>query len=250
MKNGLTRNYPGPGGMLALSFVGHLVAFLVIANWHVSPKYRQDESPVTYVDMVTLPVASPQSGTPSAPAKSEMQAPPAAPAPAPPAPAAAMALPTKPAVKTPAKPQPKNEQQEAAEAKAFNERMAKLQQQAEDKRQAAVMDSLRKRAGSRTGMPGAKGNEAGSDYASYLQSRLRDALKQVIATQTKAPQVIATITVSPDGSIDYRVEKSSGDPFFDDAVQRAVALAGKTLVPPPNHTQYKRVFRFMPEGVK
>lgn len=250
MKNALKRNYPGPGGMLALSFACHLVAFLVIANWHFSPKYRQDESPVTYVDMVTLPVASPQSGTPAPPAGNETKGPAAAPAPPPPAPAPAMALPTKPAAKTPAKPQAKNEQQQAAEAKAFNERMAKLQQQAEERRQAAVMENLRNKASGRTGMPGANGTQAGSDYSSYLQSRLQDALKQVIATQTKAPYVIATITVSPDGSIDYRVERPSGDPFFDDAVQRAVALAGKSLVPPPSHTQYKHVFRFKPEGVK
>ncbi|MBU5611314.1 energy transducer TonB [Geomonas azotofigens] len=250
MKTAFTRNYPGPGGMLAVSLVCHLVVFLIIANWHALPEFRRDETPVTYVDMVTLPVASPQSGMPAAPAPAEAKAP-AAPPPPPAAPKPAMALPTKPAPKAPAKPQAKTEQQQKeAEDKAFNERMAKLQQKAEDRRQAAVLDALKKRGSSRIGMPGATGNQAGSDYSSYLQSRLRDALKQVIATQTRAPQVIATITVSPDGSIDYRVEKGSGDPFFDDAVQRAVALAGKTLVPPPNHTQYKRVFRFMPEGVK
>ncbi|WP_224983517.1 energy transducer TonB [Geomonas agri] len=252
MKTAFTRNYPGPGGMMAFSLACHLVVFLIIANWHFLPEFHRDENPVTYVDMVTLPVAAPQSGMPQAPAPAEAKAP-AAPPPAPPAPAKpAMALPTKPAAKTPPqKSQAKSEQQQKeAEDKAFNDRMAKLQQKAEDRRQAAVLDALKKRGSTRTGMPGATGNQAGSDYSSYLQSRLRDALKQVIATQTKAPQVIATITVSPDGSIDYRVEKGSGDPFFDEAVQRAVALAGKTLVPPPNRTQYKRVFRFMPEGVK
>ncbi|QWV96863.1 TonB C-terminal domain-containing protein [Geomonas nitrogeniifigens] len=251
MKTALTRNYPRPGGMLALSLVCHLVVFLIIANWHFLPEFRRDESPVTYVDMVTLPVAAPQSGMPQAPAPAEAKAP-AAPAPAPAAPKPAMALPTKPAAKTPpVKSQAKTEQQQKeAEDRAFNERMAKLQQKAEERRQAAAIDALRKKGSARTGMPGATGNQAGSDYSSYLQSRLRDALKQVIATQTKAPQVIATITVAPDGSIDYRVEKGSGDPFFDEAVQRAVALAGKTLVPPPNRSQYKRVFRFMPEGVK
>ncbi|WP_224960001.1 cell envelope integrity protein TolA [Geomonas subterranea] len=251
MKTGFTRNYPGPGGMLALSLVCHLVVFLVIANWHFLPEFHRDETPVTYVDMVTLPVASPQSGMPAAPAPAESKAP-AAPAPAPPPAKPAMALPAKPATKSPpAKSQAKTEQQQKeAEDKAFNERMAKLQQKAEDRRQAAALDALKKKGSTRTGMPGATGTQAGSDYSSYLQSRLRDALKQVIATQTRAPQVIATITVYPDGRIECRVEKGSGDPFFDDAVQRAVVLAGKTLEPPPNHSQYKRVFRFMPEGVK
>jgi len=251
MKNALTRSYPGLGGMLALSFICHLVVFLVIANWHFFPESHQDETPVTYVDMVTLPVASPQSGTP-APAQSQSKAPAATPAPAPPPPAApAMALPAKPAVKTPAPSQAKTEQQTAAEAKAYDERLAKLQQQAEDRRQADALERLKKKgAGTQTGMPGGKGTQAGSDYSSYLQSRLKDALREVMVTQTKAPQVIATITVSPDGRIECRVEKGSGDPLFDDAVQRAVALAGKTLVPPPNRSQFKHVFRFMPEGVR
>lgn len=247
MINALRRNYPGPGGMLAVSFVCHLAAFLVIANWHFYPEYRQDETPVTYVDMVTLPVASPQSGMP-APASGQSRA---AAAPAPPPPAApAMTLPTKPAAKAPAaKPQDNVEQRKAAEAKEYGDRLAKLQQQAEDRRQAAVLDALKKKGGAQTGMPGGKGTQAGSDYASYLQSRLKDALKEVMVTQTKAPVVTATITVSPDGRIDYRVEKPSGDPLFDEAVQRAVALAGKTLVPPPNGVQFKRPFRFRPEGV-
>ncbi|WP_136524703.1 TonB C-terminal domain-containing protein [Geomonas ferrireducens] len=248
MINALRRNYPGPGGMFALSFICHLVVFLVIAYWHILPQFHEDETPVTYVDMVTLPVASPQSGTP-APSQQESKAP-AAPAPAPPAPAApAMALPTKPAAKAPTAKAKAEQQKEAAEAKAFNERMAKMERQADDRRQAAALDALKKKGSARTGMPGGKGTQAGSDYSSYLQSRLKDALKETMAMQAKAPQVMATITVSPDGYIDYHVEKPSGDPLFDDAVRRAVTLAGKTLVPPPNGAYFKRVFRFRPEGV-
>lgn len=243
MKNALRRNYPGPGGMFAVSFICHLVVFLVIAYWHILPQFHEDETPVTYVDMVTLPVASPQSGTP-APSQQESKAP-AAPAPAPPAPAApAMALPSKPAAKTPAK----AEQKEVTDAKAYNDRLNKLKQLAEDRRQADVLAALKK-GSARTGMPGGKGTQAGSDYSSYLQSRLKDALRETMAMQGKAPQVMATITVSPDGHIDYHVEKPSGDPLFDDAVQRAVTLAGRTLVPPPNGAYFKRVFRFRPEGV-
>ena len=248
MINALRRNYPGPGGMFAASFICHLVVFMVIAYWHILPQFHEDETPVTYVDMVTLPVASPQSGTP-APSQQESKAP-AAPAPAPPAPAApAMALPSKPAAKTPTAKAKSEQKQETAEAEAFSKRMAKLQQQAEDKRQAEVMAALKQKGSARTGMPGGKGTQAGSDYSSYLQSRLKDALKETMAMQGKAPQVMATITVSPDGRIDYHVEKPSGDPLFDDSVQRAVTLAGRTLVPPPNGAYFKRVFRFRPEGV-
>lgn len=242
--------------MFALSFVTHLVVFLIITALQSPPEFRPDDAPVTYVDMVTLPVASPQSGTPAAAVKEEPQTAPAAPVPAaPPAHVPAMTQPAKPAQKAPpnqakgklAPPDP------AAEAQAFNERMARLEQVAQERRQAEVLERLKKKgaqSAARTGMPGGKGTEAGSDYPSYLQSRLKDALREVMVSQTTSPQVIATITVAPDGRIaEYHVEKGSGDPLFDDAVRRAVTLAGKSLVPPPGGAQFKRMFRFRPEGV-
>jgi colicin import membrane protein len=238
--------------MFALSFVCHLAIFAFIVWGQILPAFHEDEAPVTYVDMVTLPVASPQSGTPA-------QAAPAAPAPPAPAPPEAMALPA-PKPKVPAKvsekapPTPKAKGEKPAppsEAREFSERMAKLERLAEEKRQSEVLDRLRNQAkGGRVGMPGAKGTEAGSDYSSYLQSRLKDAFREVMTSQTKSPQVIATITVGTDGRIaEYHVEKNSGDPLFDDAVARAVTLAGASLKPPPGGKQFKRIFRFKPEGV-
>uniref|UniRef100_C6E650 TonB family protein n=1 Tax=Geobacter sp. (strain M21) TaxID=443144 RepID=C6E650_GEOSM len=250
MRTEPTRRYPGPQGMFALSFACHLVVFLIIAKWQFYPEFHPDDTPVTYVDMVTLPVASPQAGTPAPPAEEEGAPPPPA---APAAPAMVQpAKPAKPAAKVPAaepkaKTAPANP---AAQAREFNERLAKLERVAQEKRQAEVMERLRKKGSQQTGMPGARGTEAGSDYPSYLQSRLKDALKEVMVSQTKSPQVIATITVSGDGRIaQYHVEKGSGDPLFDDAVHRAVTLAGKSLVPPPGGAPFKRMFRFRPEGV-
>ncbi|BCO11590.1 TolA protein [Citrifermentans bremense] len=253
MRKQPTRRYPGPEGMFALSFVCHLVVFLIIAKWQFYPEFHPDETPVTYVDMVTLPVASPQAGTPAAEAEKEAVPPPPA---TPAAPAmvqpAAPVKPAKPAAKAPA-PSPtakNNPASTAAQEQAFNERLAKLERVAQEKRQSEVLERLRKRGSQPTGMPGGKGSEAGSDYPSYLQSRLKDALKEVMVSQSKSPQVIATITVSGDGRIaDYHVEKGSGDPLFDDAVHRAVTLAGKSLVPPPGGATFKRLFRFRPEGV-
>ena len=238
--------------MFIVSFLCHAVALAIVANWSLFGEFKPDETPVTYVDMVTLPVASPQSGTPAPAAEKAVEAPAAAP----PAPPPVMshpvppAKPAKPAAKAPAAAAPgKAKETPAAESNDFTQRMAKLEQIAQEKRQAEVLERLKKK-GTRTGMPGAKGNEAGSDYPSYLQSRLKDALREVMVSQTKAPYVIATISVSPDGRIaEYQVEKGSGDPLFDDAVQRAVTLAGKSLVPPPGGTKYKGVFRFRPEGV-
>jgi colicin import membrane protein len=113
------------------------------------------------------------------------------------------------------------------------------------------MAHLKKGGGSKAvGMPGAKGTQAGSDYSAYIQSRLKDAFRDVIASQTGAPQTLVRITIGTDGRITgYRVEKKSGDPVFDDAVSRAVTLAGRYFKPPPGGVPFERVFRFKPEGV-
>lgn len=252
------RRYPGPTGMFALSLVLHLAVFLIIAKSQQPREFRLEEMPVTYVDMVNLPVASPQQGTPAPAAEP--------PAPEPPAPAAAPpAAMTLPQPKPPAKPQAKSaepapqksvkapapapDREPADEAREHAERLEKLERLAAERRQAEVLERLRKKSGGPVGMPGAHGTEAGSDYSSYVQSRLKDAFSRVMTSQSKSPQLIATITVGADGRIDYRVEQPSGDPLFDDSVARAVTIAGRSLKAPPGGGQFKRVFRFRPEGV-
>ena len=244
------RRYPGPGGMFALSFVCHLAVLSLIIWSNAASVFQPAEEPVTYVDMVTLPVASPQAGTP-APAEEKAQSAPAAPAQVPPA-APAMALPAaKPAAKLtpPAKKKAEKTPAPVEDGREFNERLEKIERMAEDKRQAEVLARLKK-GGGKVGMPGAKGTQAGSDYSAYIQSRVQDAINKVAAPQPKSPTVIATITIGPDGRIiDYHREKSSGDPLFDDAVDSAVAIAGKSFKPPPSGRQFIGKFRFKPEGV-
>ena len=238
--------------MFAISFLCHLAVASVIFWLNADLVFHPAEEPVTYVDMVTLPVASPQAGTP-APAQEKSQQPAAAPAPAP-APAPAMALPAaKPKAKLPppVKGKPEKPVPPVEDGREFNQRLEKIERQAEEKRQAEVLARLKKGSGKAVvGMPGAKGTQAGSDYASYIQSRLKDAFKDVIASQTSTPQVLVRITIGADGRItNYRVEKKSGDPVFDDAVSRAVTLAGRYFKPPPGGLPFERVFRFKPEGV-
>lgn len=250
----LTRRYPGPGGMFAVSFAIHVVIFILIAKFPLLTQFHQEEAPVTYVDLLALPVASPQSGTP-APSKESVPAPPAPAAPAPKQPEmTAPAAKAKPKAPTPrtqaAKPAPTKAESQAEEAEALRKALGK----AENTREAQALEEAMGRmakGGGRTGMPGAKGTEAGSSYGSYVQSRLKDAFASVMASQSKAPELIATITVGADGRIaDYRVDKSSGDPIFDDAVARAVAIVKRNpLPPPPKGRQFRGVFRFKPEGV-
>lgn len=254
----LKSRYPGPGGMFALSFGLHLVIFLIIIKGQLLPAAHQQEIPVTYVDVVTLPVASPQSGTPAPMAEPQgTPAPPAAaapPAPAPAPPKHEMALPSPKAKAKAAAPTAKSEKAApkapARDDTEFNERMAKLERLAEEKRQADVFSRLKSKAGAgRTGMPGGTGTQAGSDYSSYVQSRFKDALGRVMAKETRSPLVVASITIGSDGKIsEFRVIKSSGDQVFDNAVNRAVTLAGRTLKPPPAG-QFKYEFHFRPEEV-
>jgi colicin import membrane protein len=246
--------------MFALSFVSHLGLFSLVLWSMSSPQFHPAEEQITYVDMISPPVTSPQVGTP-APAEEQTRKPPVAPqtvrlpakrAPVPPK-VAAMPLPVakpKPTKVIPAgnvkveKPIP------AEDGREFEERLARIQQKSEDKRQAEVLDLLRKGTKKIVGMPSGKGIQAGSDYSSYIQSRLKDAFREVIASQTRAPQVLVRIAIGPDGRITkYRVEKNSGDPVFDEAVSRAVTFAGRSLKPPPGGVPFERVFRFKPEGV-
>jgi len=256
-----TRNNQGTWEMFTLSLACHLVVFAFIL-WAASPRFHSAAEPVTYVDMVSPPVASPQVGNP-VPAKSQAVKGPAVPAPVQPRvrtplrnplrtpveARASRAVSNKPNAVPAAKPNA-GKPEPVEDGREFAERMAKLQQQSEDKRLAEVLDRLHKRSGKVAGMPGAKGTQTGSDYSSYIQSRLKDAFREVIASGTKAPQVLVRIAIGPDGRVaDYHVEKYSGDPVFDEAVSRAVTLAGRSFKPPPGGVPFERVFRFKPEGV-
>lgn len=99
-------------------------------------------------------------------------------------------------------------------------------------------------------MPGGTGTEAGSDYPSYIQSRLTDAFRTTIAFQSKNPLVVVRITIGRNGRItQLRTEKSSGDKVFEDAVARAIAKAEQSFPPPPSREEFEYGFVFRPQGV-
>ena len=118
------------------------------------------------------------------------------------------------------------------------------------------MAEVRNRIAARTagnspaGMPGGTGNQAGSDYAAYVQSRLRDSFALTIAWQAKKPMVAVRLLIDAKGVLtSYKIEKSSGDAVFEDAVYRAVQLAKKSFPPPPGGKEFSYGFVFKPEGV-
>ena len=243
----------GLGGMLACSLALHLVFFFSAANLGAF----RSPSPVTdqaiFVDVVNLPVHSPQAGSPAGTVKNGVTVPrKAMPIPR----AARQTVPPvqKPSKVKPGKIPPKTQSGETAQE--YEERLAALEQSAEAHRQEAALADLQHRVAARNaggataGMPGGSGHQAGSDYAAYLQSRLRESFSQTIAWQSKKPMVVVRLTLDPKGVlISYKIEKSSGDPIFEDAVSRAVQLARKNFQPPPGGKEFSFGFVFRPEGV-
>ncbi len=162
-----------------------------------------------------------------------------------------MTLPAKPSAKQPITAPPKKP--EAAETvREFEKRMEQLEHTAAARHEAAALEALRRRGGSRgpVGMPGAKGTEAGSDYASYIKSRLEDEFRSTIAYESKAPEVYVKLVINSFGRIvRQQIVKSSRDKLFEDSVARTIAKAERNFRPPPGGTQFEITVKFSPQGI-
>ncbi|HOP41042.1 MAG TPA: TonB family protein [Geobacteraceae bacterium] len=203
--------------------------------------------PVYYVDIVNLPVADPRAGSPS---NQGSDARPAAPEPRKEEMRSPANVPQKLPVPIPEK---KKRETSADTDRDFTERLARLQKKVEGQHTEDAIEKLRKKvaAGSgRAGMPGGTGTEAGSDYGSYIQSRLRDAFEKTIVSRSGNPMAVVRLTIDRFGKIaGYRIERSSGDKAFDDSVIRAIYLAEENIPPPPGRKNFQQGFIFKPEGV-
>ena len=246
MTPSLQRRDPQFGWMLFFSVIIHLTCYFILVKFQFST-FQHAEGPVYYVDVVNLPVASPQAGAPSPPGGAT-----AAPA------HEEMTLPAKPAQKPVAKlktPARETSPSPAETSRQFEERLAKIEQQVAARHEASAIEALRAKVAGRgreakTGVPGGKGTEAGSDYAGYIRSRLTDAFKTTIAYQTKNPEVMVRLTIDRFGKVaGLRLEKSSRDRIFEDSVLNAIAKAEQTFVPPPGGGRFEYSYRFAPEGV-
>jgi len=244
MIHSLQRKEPDFRWMLVCSSFIHLTCYFLLFIFHFAPKPFK-EGPVYYVDIVNLPVANPQAGAPST-----SGSPPAVPA------RQEMTLPQKTAGKTTLKTIPSRKETPSVETeRQFEERMAKIARTVDARHVSAALDELQKKVGAggksgQAGMPGAKGTEAGSDYAAYIRSRLTDAFAKTIAYQTKSPTVLVSITIDRNGRvIALKIEKSSADRLFEDSVRRAILKAEQTFPPPPGGATFEYSYRFAPEGV-
>ncbi|MBT0651722.1 energy transducer TonB [Geomobilimonas luticola] len=250
MSHRLQTTSRGFGASLTFSFVMHLALFFIVTYSGLLLAPRLQEAPVYYVDVVNLPVAHPRMGSPAV-AGSQTGA-----VPQPPAPPQAMQLPVKTPPKAaagaPATKPPKGATEETS--REFEERLRQLEKNAEARHQAAALEALKNRAAGTgrgaAGMPTGTGKEAGSDYASYIHSRLQDVFRTTIAYQSKNPSVVVRLTIARNGRLlRYRIERSSGDRIFEASVVDTITKAEKTFPPPPNGTEFEQGFLFRPQGI-
>lgn len=255
MRTSVKRNEKGLFPVLSVSLILHLTVYGLFAWLQIFPSAKITDAPVYYVDMVNLPVESPQQGLPSPESDNKEAAPPQPVKP----PAAEMKLPSKNEVKSTSpergtKPAviPKTSHEE--NSREFEERMAKLEKASDARHEAAAMEAIRKRTSARgkttVGIPGGTGTEAGSDYAAFIRSRLVDAFKTTIAYQEKSPRVVMVLTIDRNGRVmKRRIENSTGDRIFEDAVNRAVIKAERNFTPPPGGGTFEYGFIFTAQGV-
>jgi colicin import membrane protein len=236
------------------STVIHLAVFLLLA-WYGSHRAPLKIEETYYVDVVNLPVAAPQAGSPSQKGSSVPQAPIAPKALTPP-----MALPSppKPATKAEKAKQPaapaKASESAAESASGFAERMARLERAAEARQEEAAMARLREKVrnqgSGRAGMPAGVGKEAGSDYLAYIQSRLKDSFQKTINHSSQNPEMSVRIFIDGDGKLTRKkAERSSGDRTFEISVFRAIDAASEKFAAPPGRKVFEGVFVFKREGI-
>lgn len=157
----------------------------------------------------------------------------------------------------PSKPAPHNAAD--MDPDAFAKKMARLEGRVASNQQEAAVERLRRKVASgsgsgsgsgRSGMPGGKGQEAGSDYVAYIQSRLKDAFRITISYSSRSPEVVVRITIDSSGRLSRKkIEHSSGDHTFELAVLRAIDMASEKFTSPPDNRLFEGVFVFRPQGI-
>ncbi|ABL00917.1 cell envelope integrity protein TolA [Pelobacter propionicus] len=241
------------GISLCLSVIFHALCGVSLVWWQslVPPPLVLQET--YYVDVVNLPVASPRSGSPTQQGDMAEAAPPL-----PQAEEKAMPLPSPP------KPADSGKQSKApktaprnlpdVDSDSFAKKMAKLEGRVASGQHESAVESLRRKVASggsgRSGMPGGKGQEAGSDYVAYIQSRLKDAFRETISYTSRAPEVVVRISLDSSGRLARKkIERSSGDLAFERSVIAAIDRASEKFPAPPDRRGFEGVFVFKPQGV-
>jgi len=227
------------GITLLLSAMVHMAAFLGI-TWlqGLSPDPGQLQT-TYYVDVVNLPVASPQAGSPT-PAPDNTDQPQIASAPQ----AGPMMTPAPTA---------------ASDGKGPKKRLTDLSGADGQNWKAKQLSSASQRPWSRyvrrspAAGPACRAPAAARPAATTPPTCIhgsKDAFRDTIQYQSKTPFVVVRLTIDRDGRVmRTRFEQSNNDKVFEKSVQRAIELAEQRIVPPPGRTTYEGTFVFKPQGV-
>lgn len=246
------------GISLCVSVILHILCVVVLVWWQrlAPPPMVMQET--YYVDVVNLPVASPRAGSPTQQGNMAEAAPP--PTPQVEEKSIALPPPRKPtdSVKKGKSPKPVPRNTPDMDSNDFAQKMARLEGKVASGQHEVVMDRLRRKVASsgsgsgsgRAGMPNARGQEAGSDYIAYIQSRLKDAFRTTISYSSRTPEVVVRITIDSSGRLSRKkIEHSSGDRTFELAVLRAIDMASEKFTSPPDNRMFEGVFVFRPQGI-
>ncbi|HEY6009646.1 MAG TPA: energy transducer TonB, partial [Geobacteraceae bacterium] len=159
------------GPTFIVSLLCHLVVILVCARLNILGAITLSSAPVYYVDVVNLPVAHPQAAE-SAGGAAAPELTPAPPPSTPPAmklPAKAAEQAKKPQAKAPAAPATAAPGSKRETSREFEERLARLERNADTRRQAAAIEALRKKVASGAAGTGGPAGRAGAPGASGTQ---------------------------------------------------------------------------------
>jgi len=248
-------------GRLVLASLGVHLAVVLLFSGVLMPRVQRDLRPVYHVDLVNLPVKSPQAGRPDArPEPAKAPAKPAAPEPvkappkaeakpeavkvAKPEPAKPAAQPKKPAAAP--KPSPKEptydktlsaieDLRRRQEIEALKQQLSQLG--SKDTRKAAVP-------GAPAGMVDGKGTEAGSSYDAWLHEYLKQAWT-LSKYQVSRRDLKATVKLTFDAQgnlLDYIFIEKSREQRFDDSVRKAILQLKKLPNPPGSRMEKDIVF--------
>lgn len=248
--------HPDPrfGRLILVSLLLHL-AVAAVSFLDILPESQVPRKQTYYVDLVNMPVKSPQAGRPDASTeeKKAPEAPPKKPAvqksepppekvvkrkePAPQEPPKAETVKKEPAKKKPpqqteaTKPEPEPDRYDQVRS-AVDEMRRKRQRQEEIdalKEKIATLSDTRQGASTRSelGMPDGAGTQKGASYEDYLHEFLKQnwslSRYQVSSLDLEAK---VELTYNADGSLrDYRFVEKSGDTAFDTSLKTAILKA-------------------------
>lgn len=244
---------PRIGRMVLLSLVIHLIVVLLFAGV-LLPRFPQPSRPVYYVDLLNLPVKSPQAGRPQARPHKTKPAP--RPEPKPPErtvtppkpnPPAKVVLPPKPAPKPEPAPKPKPKPVEVkpkVPERSYQDVLKDIEARQREKKIEALKRRLAALAKNDSkpppkteapvGMPEGHGDQKGIAYDAWVHDYLKKAWA-LSRYQVSNIDLSATLELKFDGQgklVDYRFVKPSGDERFDQSVKKAI-LQLPTLPNPP-----------------